>query len=331
MVKVGSRKRCAVLVSTTIVILVMWIQWKLLLSDGNAPQEQDLSLPVPLSTYAQPTAPAISESSGPPSALCPVENLIQFPLSGLEQELERLGKITAAVMRAVNATYWPTDGTLLGLMRNGRVSTDRDLDYQIHSTYDQCASLLGSLKTRFERLARIKSFKVVKVKYNGRKIGRYAMVRLFREYGTFDTGPDFNCVYMDEPSSPRFYTHRGVLALVPHTVYPLGWCLMYGKPVPCPRDGMAVLSSLKPRYDGCMVFPHCLGDPNHSSRRCLSPHPPFPLHRFEESTIALGKCGFTSLREHLRLEPSCKALAAATPKCETVEGNEVCFLQKFDG
>jgi hypothetical protein len=234
-------------------------------------------------------------------------------------------------MADVNATYWPTDGTLLGLMRNGRVSTDRDLDYQIHSTYEGCSALLGSLKARFEQRARIKSFKVVKVKVNGRKIGRYAMVRLFREHGTFDTGPDFNCVYMDIPTAPKFFTHRGVLTIVPHSVYPLGWCLMYGVAIPCPADGMAVLTALKPRYDGCMVFPHCTGDPNFSTRRCLSPHPSFPNQRFVESTTALARCGFTSLRQHFEHEKTCKELLHQTPKCESIGDSNVCFLQQFDG
>lgn len=305
---------------------------------GHLEQDAEMSTapslvnaPIASVESATPSVVTVAPALSAPSPLCVSGKLLEFPKSGLERELERLGKVTAAVMGEVNATYWPTDGTLLGLMRNGRVSTDRDLDYQIHSTFDQCAALLGSLKARFEQRARIKSFKVVKVKLNGRKIGRYAMVRLFREHGTFDTGPDFNCVYMDDPVAPRFYTHKGILTIVPPTVYPLGWCLMYGEAVPCPKDGMAVLAALKPRYDGCMVFPHCLGDPNFSSRRCLSPHPHFLNQQFVDSTIALGRCGFTSLESHFNDEPSCKAILSQEPLCSLIEGSKICFLQRFDG
>lgn len=267
-----------------------------------------------------------------PSVSCTAGRLIDFPLTGLEQELRRLGSLVDEVMREVGAVYWPTDGTLLGLMRNGRVSTDRDLDYQIHSTYDKCFEYLSSLKAHFERRARIKSFKVVKTKLSGRKIGRYAMVRLYRQFGTFDTGPDFNCVYMDDATTPKYFTHRGVLTPVPAAVYPLGYCLMYGKVVPCPKDGMSVLESLKPRYEGCMVFPHCIGDPSHSSRKCMSPHPEYPLKDFVDSTEALHTCGFTSLSAHFESEPSCKVvLSGAQRHCETIDGTQICFLQKFDG
>ncbi|CUG88699.1 membrane-associated protein, putative [Bodo saltans] len=313
------------------VFVVIW-EWRLLAGAKVEPLSDVIAAPTArLPALKATSEPQSSEPFKPDPKCLAAGELLEFPKSSLENELERLGKITAQVMADVNATYWPTDGTLLGLMRNGRVSTDRDLDYQIHSTFDGCTMLLASLKVLFERRARIKSFKVVKVKLNGRKIGRYAMVRLFREHGTFDTGPDFNCVYMDDPVAPKFFTHRGILTEVPSSVYPLGWCLMYGEAVRCPNNGMAVLTSLKPRYDGCMVFPHCTGDPNFSSRKCLSPHPTFPAQRFVDSTRALARCGFTSLNQHFEVESSCKQLLHQTPKCELIDGSTICFLQKFDG
>ena len=255
-----------------------------------------------------------------------------FPLSPLEQELRRLWTLTEQVAAQLNVTVWPTDGTLLGLMRNGRIATDRDIDVQIHSTYDGCAPMLRRLKGAFATLARIKSFHVAMAKWNGKKIGRYAMVRLFREFGTFDTGVDFNCVYMDDPASPKFYTHRGVLTSMPLAVYPLGRCRLYDKDVACPRDGYAVLEALKPRYVGCMVFPHCLGDPTASVRKCLSPHPLVPLQSFFEWTRALEVCGYTSLAEHARSEKECEVILRKNElQCEQIEGHKFCFLQRFDG
>lgn len=294
---------------------------------ANAVQ-QPISISPHLSTSSRTDVP----EGAVPNASCVAGRIIDFPLTGLEMELKRLAALTISAMQDVGAVYWPTDGTLLGLMRNGRVSTDRDLDYQIHATYDTCHGLLASLKKHFEKRARIKSFKVVNVKHNGRRIGRYAMVRLFREHGTFDTGPDFNCVYMDDPAKPMYFTHRKVLTPVPSAVYPLGWCLLYGHTVPCPKNGMALLESLKPRYEGCMVFPHCLGPPEHSSRSCMSPHPEFPLQKFVDSTFVLAECGFTSLRDHFHEEASCaQVLKGMGRRCETIQGSTICFLQKFDG
>lgn len=254
-----------------------------------------------------------------------------YPLVPLEQELDRIWDITEKVMRKANATYWPTDGTLLGLMRNGRVTTDRDLDFQVHSTYDSCYSFLAGLKSLFEQHAKIKSFKVVKAKYNGKKIGRYVMVRLFRKFGTFDTGPDFNCVYMDG-KTPHFFTHRGILTPVPSQVFPLGRCLAYNRTVLCPKDGYSVLESLAPRYVGCMVFPHCFGNPLHSSKKCLSPHPRMPLTYFVNSTRRMQRCGFANLAKHFENEKSCRLmLESRTEHCEIIDGDHICFLQKFDG
>lgn len=265
-----------------------------------------------------------------------------FPLSPLEQELRRLAGITARVMADINATYWPADGTLLGIMRNGRVATDRDLDFQIHSTTKDCFAFLASLRPHFAKYARIKSFDVKKKKHNGAKLGRYAMVRLYREYGTFDTGPDFNCVYTDATEGPAFFTHKGVFTTLPSAVFPLRPCLLYDQPILCPGDGMAFLKTLRPRYDGCMVYPHCFGPATHSTRKCLSPHPVFPLAAFVQSTQQVAKCGYVSLAAHFDAEPECQKLlqaAAATPgysadptqamQCEQLAGEKICFLQRF--
>ena len=267
---------------------------------------------------------------------CVTHPAMPYPLSPLEEELKRLADITAKVMADINATYWPADGTLLGIMRNGRVATDRDLDFQIHSTTKDCFAFLSSLRPHFQRYGKIKSFDVKKKKHNGSKIGRYAMVRMYREHGTFDTGPDFNCVYTDAPGGPAFFTHKGVFTTLPSAVYPLARCLMYGKEIPCPGDGMAFLHTLKPRYDGCMVFPHCFGPATHSSRKCLSPHPIFPMDTFVESTRQIAKCGYVSLATHFDTEPSCQRLmerASQAPadamQCEQVNGDKICFLQKF--
>jgi hypothetical protein len=262
-----------------------------------------------------------------------------YPLSPLELELRRLAEITAKVMTEINATYWPADGTLLGVMRNGRVATDRDLDFQIHSTIKDCFAFLASLRPYFAKYGRIKSFDVKKKKHNGVKIGRYAMVRMFREHGTFDTGPDFNCVYMDAPEGPSFFTHKGVFTPLPSGVLPLRKCLLYDQEIACPGDGMAFLKTLRPRYDGCMVFPHCFGAATHSSRKCLSPHPVFPLASFVEATRQVGKCGYVSLAAHFEDEPECARLLQRAPppgedatigmQCDQVAGEKICFLQRF--
>ncbi len=238
-------------------------------------------------------------------------------------------------MAELGATYWPTDGTLLGLMRNGRVATDRDIDLQIHTTKDKCAGLLNSLKPLFAKRCDLQSFKVVNVK-KGSKIGRYAMVRMHRKFGTFSTGVDFNCVYFDIPDQPHFYTHKGEYSRVPPAVFPLGKCLFYGQEVPCPKDGYAVLEALKPRYEGCMVFPHCIGDPTVSTSKCLSPHPVIPLKRFVETTTQLAECGYTSLRDHFHREKSCQQMLEqadqlSTRNCETHNGKQICFIQSFKG
>jgi hypothetical protein len=260
---------------------------------------------------------------------------IESPLSGLEMEIIRIWNISAAVMAEIGATYWPTDGTLLGLMRNGRVATDRDIDLQIHTTKDKCAGLLNSLKPLFAKRCELQSFKVVNVK-KGSKIGRYAMVRMHRKFGTFSTGVDFNCVYFDIPDQPHFYTHKGEYTRVPPAVYPLGKCLFYGQEVPCPKDGYAVLEALKPRYEGCMVFPHCIGDPTVSTSKCLSPHPVIPLKRFVETTTQLAECGYTSLRDHFKRESSCQQMLEQADQlsirnCETHNGKQICFIQSFKG
>jgi hypothetical protein len=256
-----------------------------------------------------------------------------FPKTPLEQEVERIYWISVRVMNAINATYWPTDATLLGMMRNGRIVTDRDVDMQIHSTYKGCAPLLNSLRDHFARHAKIKSFKVVLARHpTYGRIGRYAMIRLFREFGTFDTGVDFNCVYTDDPAKPTYHVHRGTLEPVPLAVYPLGQCMLYGRVVPCPKDGYSVLESLKPRYDGCMVFPHCLGEPTISTKRCMSPHPTLPLEDFVKTTQELERCGFTSLARHYEQEPSCKRIMERNAlACEMAEGGEICFVQSFKG
>ena len=274
---------------------------------------------------------AAAQAKATADCLAPVA---PFPLAPLEREIDRIYRVTEAVMRDLNATYWPTDGTLLGMMRNGRVATDRDIDLQIHATYATCRSLLASLGPAFEKhVGKLKSFKVVTAKHpkTRAKIGRYAMVRMFRKHGTFDTGADFNCVFTDEPSQFRFYVHRGTLEPVPMTVYPLGTCLLYGRSVPCPADGYAVLDALKPRYAGCMVFPHCVGDPTVSAKACLSPHPPYPMQQFVDWTMALQRCGHTSLGPHYRAEPACARMMAAPHRCDNATAAATCFLQAFKG
>jgi hypothetical protein len=256
-----------------------------------------------------------------------------FPMTGLEQEVQRVYHLSIAVMAEINATYWPTDGTLLGMMRNGRIVTDRDVDLQIHATYKTCGPLLASLRGLFAKRAKIKSFKVVyaKTAKHG-KVGRYVMVRLIREHGTFDTGVDFNCVYTDEPERPTFHVHKGTLEPVPLAVFPLGKCRLYDRDVPCPRDGYSVLEALKPRYDGCMVFPHCLGNPTISVKKCMSPHPMLPLADFVSSTRQLQACGYTALADHYDREPSCRGLAEANaPRCEQFPEGRLCFVQPFKG
>ena len=275
---------------------------------------------------------------------CRDSPLLHFPLSPIELELRRLAALTRDVMADINATYWPVDATLLGLMRNGRVATDRDLDFSIHATFETCWSILGSLKDAFVRRgAKVKYFKVAKAKVNlpegvrfgGRtatgsgpvvKIGRYGMVRVVREFGDFDTGPDFNCVYTDDPRGPSFHTHKGALTVLPSHIFPLKTCLFYNETVPCPADGAAVLATLAPRYDGCLAYPHCMGDPTVSHRDCLTPHPmQRDLVAFVESTRLIDGCGFVSLVGHYADAPACKR--EFTPRCDEKRG--LCFIQPF--
>eukprot|EP00760_Papus_ankaliazontas_P031371 PhM_4_TR5250/c0_g1_i2/m.41945 len=261
-----------------------------------------------------------------------------LPISSLERELQRIYDLSLDVAKELNVTIWPTDGALLGLIRNGRISTDADLDFQIHATYDTCAKVLNSLRSVFERLGgtgRVHYFKVATTRGpKGNKIGRYAMVRMKGKFG-HDTGADFNCVFTDDPEGPKFYTHRGKLTLIPKQVFPLKKCLFYDtRAVPCPGDGYAVLETLKPRYDGCMVFPHCVGDFKHPTKRCGTPHPVMPIDMFVKQTQELHRCGFVSLAEHWTSEPKCRGFEKATSparKCEHVNAGEVCFLQPYDG
>ena len=241
-----------------------------------------------------------------------------FSLSPLELELRRLYRLSVDVMRDVNATFWPTDGTLLGILRNGRVASDRDLDFNVHTTFDDSFRLLSSLEHLFKRrVGRLKSFKVVASKSlrrprDGGKVGRYVMVRLYREFGDFDTGVDFNCVYLDSvkggPVGPSYHVHNGHLVAVPPGVLPLGTCAVYGMKVPCPGNGYAVLASLAPRYDGCVVYPHCVGNPLVAVPKCLTPHPKAPLQAFVDATKWLHRCGFGSLAAHFDAFPECKVM-----------------------
>lgn len=278
-----------------------------------------------------------ARTSGGAGASC-FKGLDDIPLSGLEQELERIWSVSMEVMSEFpNTKFWPTDGTLLGLMRNGRVATDRDIDLQIHATFDTCYAVLASLEKAFAKHVKLQSFRIAKIKHNGKKIGRYAMVRFYRKFGTFHTGVDFNCVYDDAPEGPSYFTHRSTLTPLPTATFPLGKCMFYGREVPCPASGMRVLEQLAPRYSGCMVFPHCMGDPSVSTKRCLSPHPKIPFARFVEVTRELDKCGYVSLAKHFETEPTCQGMLAQLEKpdgtrCETNAGGKtICFLQRYDG
>eukprot|EP00758_Cryptobia_borreli_P009283 Tbor_TRINITY_DN5464_c0_g1::TRINITY_DN5464_c0_g1_i3::g.25299::m.25299 len=275
-----------------------------------------------------PSSPPVNTSD------CMNSSLLTFPKSALEDELDRLGKLTDLVMGDLGLTYYPTDATLLGLMRNGRVATDRDLDYNIHVTYATCKSVLYSLKKAFENRGSVLNYFKVREAYlrvkNGtsinRKLGIYAMVRVNREFGTFNTGVDFSCVFMDDSNGPHFVTHKGLLTPIPDGVYPLRKCLMYGRSVACPGDGYAYLKALTPRYDGCAVFPHCMArDVNRVYKGCLTPHKIVPLANFIKSTSLLERCGFTSLVKHFETEPLCRK--EYTPACDNETG--LCFIQKF--
>jgi len=273
--------------------------------------------------------------------------LHDLPISPLERELQRIYNLSLDVAMELNRTIWPTDGSLLGMMRNGRIATDLDIDFQFHTqSLDTCYTDLAQLRDAFtKRLPKdnaapkvLKYFKVAMIKGpHGKKIGRYAMVRLHRVFGTFDTGADFNCVYHDNPNRPTFHTHKGVLIPVPASVYPLARCLLYGQAVRCPADGYAVLATLSPRYDGCMVYPHCMGDhPSVKAKGCLTPHPKVPVSLFPEMTLALEAEGFVSLGEHWRTSHYCRLYREGRgPVCRRGGDDkaqpDVCFLQPFNG
>jgi hypothetical protein len=281
------------------------------------------------------SAAAASVAPGAIAAGC--ENVLEdVPLSDLERELRRLLAITLEVLAEKGLTGWAADGTLLGMARNGRVATDRDLDFQIESSYRWCENHLLSLREAFERRTTVRMFKVVYGRWHGIKIGRYAMVRTQPAFGTFGTGVDFNCVYGDEKPH-TMHVHRGTIEPIPDVAYPLGFCLAYGMPVRCPRDPMAVLGMFAPRYSGCMVFPHCTGDPAFGGhKRCLAPHPPLPRPRFVEAMRKLESCGWVSLAKHFAEEPLCAQMLAAGDsgnKCQAVAGARwpMCFLQSYNG
>jgi hypothetical protein len=264
--------------------------------------------------------------------------LPDIPLSPLEEELRRLLIMTVDVLREKEYIGWPADGTLLGLIRNGRVATDRDIDYQIHATYQTCANILASLKPMFEKRTKIRMFKIVYGKYRGQKIGRYAMVRMPPRYGDFGTGVDFNCVYTDDPSGNyKMHVHKGTIETIPKEAYPLKLCLGYGMAIPCPSNPMAVLNMFAPRYDGCMLFPHCLGDPLRGGhKKCLSPHPPMKRQRFLDVVNKLDQCGWVSLAQHAKDELACDHMLKAGDSanmCQEVPGARwpMCFMQPYVG
>jgi hypothetical protein len=276
--------------------------------------------------------PRPSLAPRPKGNLTCVKGLADWEMTPFEEELRRLYKMALDVMKELGTTGWPVDASLLGMMRNGRIATDRDVDMAIQSTYGGCKRLLTRLRKRFKRRAKMKGFKVALTWHPTKgKIGRYALVRVYREFGTFDTGIDFNCVYMDDPENPTFHLHNGQLVSVPHGVFPLGSCLFYGEAVPCPGDGYAILEALKPRYEGCMVFPHCMGDPMVSVPACRSPHPVQPLVNFVADTQRLTQCGFTSLADHYESEPSCKNILQQNAlDCQVLDNHRLCFVQPFD-
>ena len=265
--------------------------------------------------------------------------LPDVPLTPLEEELRYLLEMTTEILHEKKLIGWPADGTLLGLVRNGRVATDRDIDYQIHSTYQWCANHLHSLKAAFEARTKIRMFKVVHGKFKGKKIGRYAMVRMPPKYGDFGTGIDFNCVYTDGGEGHyTMHVHKGTIEKIPAQAFPLKFCLAYGRPIPCPQDPMAVLGMFTPRYDGCMIFPHCTGDPlkHGKNKKCLTPHYPLPRKEFAEVVKKLDSCGWVSLKKHMEEESQCNMMLEdgdQANKCEKIQGWKypLCFLQGFIG
>merc|ERR1712000_12942 len=118
--------------------------------------------------------------------------------------------------------------------------------------------------------------------------------------------------------------------------FPLKFCLAYNRPIPCPRDPMAILGMFSPRYDGCMVYPHCRGDPlkHGKSKKCLTPHPPMSRQKFVDTVKKLDGCGWVSLKKHMDEESSCSRMLEAgdaANKCEKMRGwdSPLCFLQSF--
>lgn len=265
-----------------------------------------------------------------------------IPLSPLERELRRLLEMTIDILREKNIVGWPADGTLLGLVRNGRIMTDRDIDFNIHSTFRWCEQTLASLRGAFAKRGKVRMFKIAYARWNGIKIGRYAMVRMPPVYGKFGTGVDFNCVYTDVADKLQMHVHKGSLEVIPNHAMkmPLGFCLGYGLAIPCPHDPMAILNMFKPRYDGCMLFPHCTGDPLYGTKKCLTPHPPLsPRTKFVDVVDKLTQCGWVNLKKHSETESLCKEMlnplsaAAQSEKCmpkeDPVQKWPTCFLQGY--
>ncbi|KAH9599980.1 hypothetical protein LSM04_006032 [Trypanosoma melophagium] len=270
--------------------------------------------------------------------------LMDFPMSTLEQELRRIYAMVVAVMKEHQLTYWPADGTLLGIIRQGRVANDRDLDFHVLTTMENCKPLLRSLGSSFGKLARLTYFKVMAVKkkhlpYYG--TGMFAMIRMVRKFGSFDTGVDLTCVHRQPNGSHTVFNHFGRLMLLPNNSFPLVPCRVYDMTVLCPSDGSQLLEAFKPRYEGCMVFPHCFGDPETSHTRCPTPHPLVPLRNFLDATTTLKQCGYVNLVDHYNRESLCTHLMNETRglaidfndsvKCEVLNNRKYCFLQQFDG
>ncbi|ORC86532.1 putative membrane-associated protein [Trypanosoma theileri] len=270
--------------------------------------------------------------------------LMDFPMSTLEQELRRIYAIVDAVMKEHQLTYWPADGTLLGIIRQGRVANDRDLDFHVLTTMEDCKPLLRSLGSSFKKLANLTYFKVISVRKRHLpyyRMGMFAMVRMMRKFGFFNTGVDLTCVHRQPNGSHTVFNHFGRLMLLPNNSFPLIPCRAYDMTVLCPGDGYRMLEAFKPRYEGCMVFPHCFGDPETSHVRCLTPHPLVPLKHFIDATTTLKQCGYVNLVDHYSEEPLCAHLMNETRvlengvnhslDCRVFNENKFCFLQKFNG
>ncbi|KEG12182.1 hypothetical protein DQ04_01921050 [Trypanosoma grayi] len=279
-----------------------------------------------------------------PTACLQKEFRMDFPMSELEQELRRVYAVVDTVMRKHGITYWPADGTLLGIIRQGRVANDLDLDFHVLTTRKDCLPLLRSLEGPFKKMATILRFSIA---VGGKKhrpytgVAMFAMVRMVRQFGDINTGADITCVYYEPDGLYTVFNHFGRLMPIPNNTFPLVPCRVYDMTVMCPADGHAMLKAFKPRYDGCMIFPHCFGDPERSHRRCLTPHPPVPLADFVNATKALQRCGYANLVDHYGSEPLCARLMeeAERPglvccdptRCELLNGHRYCFLQPFNG